>query len=160
MNYGFTNGQVPKVHKYFRSSHLVEITRRAHLGFTPLKRFDIVCLYWMHVQQMEGEMSKTNKQSKPAQRQERSGMERLGLRVSEMINHPVAQIQRWVTIHRLDTDGDREWEEVMGLLSETDGIDMTLNDDESVTLRWEASAAEDHVMEVDSMEAVEEAAPF
>ena len=69
-----------------------------------------------------------------------SGMERLGLRVSEMINHPVAQVQRWVTIHRLDTDGDREWGEVLGLLYETDGIDMTINDDESVTLRWEASA--------------------
>lgn len=27
-----------------------------------------------------------------------------------MINHPAAQAQRWVTIHHLDTDGDREWE--------------------------------------------------
>jgi len=87
-----------------------------------------------------------------------SGIERLGLRVSEMINHPVAQIQRWVTIHRLDTDGDREWEEVMGLLSETDGIDMTFNDDESVTLRWEASAVEDRPVE--AAEAIEEVAPF
>ncbi|WP_420066789.1 DUF1654 domain-containing protein, partial [Salmonella enterica] len=43
----------------------------------------------------------------PAERQEMSGVERLGLRVSSMINHPVAQAQRWVTIHRLDTDGDR-----------------------------------------------------
>jgi len=87
-----------------------------------------------------------------------SGIERLGLRVSEMINHPVAQIQRWVTIHRLDTDGDREWEEVMGLLSETDGIDMTFNDDESVTLRWEASTDDDRPVEVG--ERIEEAAPF
>lgn len=98
--------------------------------------------------------------AKPAARIEMSGVERLGLRVSSMINHPVAQIQRWVTIHRLDTDGEREWEEVMGLLSETDGIDMTFNDDESVTLRWEASTDEDRVMEVDSMEEVEEVAPF
>lgn len=87
-----------------------------------------------------------------------SGMERLGLRVSEMINHPVAQIQRWVTIHRLDNDGDKEWEEVMGLLSETDGIDMTFNDDESVTLKWEASAEEDRQIEV--YESIEEPAPF
>jgi hypothetical protein len=87
-----------------------------------------------------------------------SGIERLGLRVSEMINHPVAQIQRWVTIHRLDTDGDREWDEVMGLLSETDGINMTFNDDESVTLKWEASAEEDRPIEV--VEQIEEAAPF
>jgi hypothetical protein len=114
----------------------------------------------MYVQQSEGEMSKTNKQSKPEQRQERSGMERLGLRVSEMINHPVAQIQRWVTIHRLDTDGEREWEEVMGLLSETDGIDMTFNDDESVTLKWEASPDGDRPVEVDDSLEVEEVAPF
>lgn len=105
-------------------------------------------------------MGKTKKQQKPAVRQQISGMERLGLRVSLMINNPTAQGRRWVTIHRLDTDGDREWEEVMGLLSETDGIDMTFNDDESVTLRWEAIADEDRMIEVDVMEAVEEAAPF
>lgn len=98
--------------------------------------------------------------TKPAVRVEMSGVERLGLRVSEMINHPVAQLQRWVTIHRLDTDGDREWEEVMGLLSETDGIDMTFNDDESVTVRWEPLPNEDRVIEVDSMEEVEVATPF
>ncbi|WP_145133569.1 MULTISPECIES: DUF1654 domain-containing protein [unclassified Pseudomonas] len=75
-----------------------------------------------------------------------------------MINHPVAQIQRWVTIHRLDSDGDREWAEVMGLLSETDGIDMAYNDDGTVTLRWEACAEEDRPVEV--LERAEEAAPF
>lgn len=97
-------------------------------------------------------------QQKEHQRVELTGIERLNLRVSNMINHPVAQIQRWVTIHRLDTDGEREWEEVMGLLSETDGIDMTFNDDESVTLKWEASAVEDRLVE--TVEAVEEEAPF
>lgn len=103
-------------------------------------------------------MASESKPSKPAPRQEMSGIERLGLRVSSMINHPVAQIQRWVTIHRLDTDGDREWDEVMGLLNETDGIDMTFNDDESVTLKWEASAVEDRPVEV--CEPIEEPAPF
>lgn len=105
-------------------------------------------------------MAKAKKQVKSEVRQEISGIERLGLRVSSMINHPVAQVQRWVTIHRLDTDGDREWEEVMGLLSETDGIDMTFNDDESVTLKWEAQTEEDRVMEVDDLGVVEEPAPF
>lgn len=71
-----------------------------------------------------------------------SGMERLSLRVSEMINHPIAQLQRWVTIHRLDTDGDREWEEVLGVIAETDEIDLTLNDDGSATVRWEKQEAE------------------
>lgn len=103
-------------------------------------------------------MAKAKKQEKPAEQQEVSGIERLGLRVSSMINHPVAQIQRWVTIHRLGTDGDREWEEVMGLLNETDGIDMTFNDDESVMLKWEASPQEDRPIEV--YEPVEEPAPF
>lgn len=102
-------------------------------------------------------MSKPNAQTQE-KRLPPSGLEKLGLRVSEMINHPVAQIQRWVTIHRLDTDGDREWEEVIGLLNETDGIDMTFNDDESVTLKWEASPAEDRPVEV--LESVEEPAPF
>ena len=104
-------------------------------------------------------MAKSQKQPKPAGRQEMSGVERLGLRVSSMINHPIAQERRWATIHRLDNDGDREWEEVMGLLSETDGIDITFNDDETVTLRWEASADDERSVEV--VEAVEdEPAPF
>lgn len=91
-----------------------------------------------------------------------SGVERLGLRVSSMINHPIAQQQRWVVIHRLDTDGDREWEEVMGVLKETDGIEMELNeDDASVTLRWEASSEDDPQAEThDEFVAIEEGVPF
>ncbi|WP_024640754.1 MULTISPECIES: DUF1654 domain-containing protein [Pseudomonas syringae group] len=96
---------------------------------------------------------------KPARRIEMSGVERLGLRVSEMINHPVAQIQRWVTIHRLDTDGDREWEEVMGVLSATDELDLTFEDDGAVTVRWEATPLEDRRGEVVE-EREEQAAPF
>lgn len=99
-------------------------------------------------------------QQKEHQRVELTGIERLSLRVSNMINHPIAQIQRWVTIHRLDTDGRREWDEVVGLLSETDGIDLTLNDDESVTLKWEAQAEEDRMVEVEDALEVEEVAPF
>ena len=102
------------------------------------------------------------KQIKQAVKQEMSGMERLGLRVSSMINHPVAQDRRWVTIHRLGADGDREGEEVLGLLSETDGIEMVFNDeDESVTLKWEASSENDRQVEAhDEFQSVEEAAPF
>lgn len=95
-------------------------------------------------------MAMAKKQNQP-ERVAMSGLERLSLRVSSMINHPVAQIQRWVTIHRLDTDGEREWEEVMGLLSETECIDMTFNDDESVTLRWNAGA-ETETFIVDTVE--------
>lgn len=105
-------------------------------------------------------MSK-QKKTAPKGRQEMTGVERLGLRVSSMINHPIAQSQRWVTIHRLDTDGDTEWEEVMGTIAEVDGIEMTFNDDESVTLRWEASSDEDPQAEThDEFVVVEEEAPF
>lgn len=104
------------------------------------------------------------KKSIPQVRQEMSGVERLGLRVSSMINHPIAQSQRWVTIHRLDTDGDMEWEEVMGLLAETQELDLTFNDDESVTVRWEPQSAEDRddlVVEREwEDEELEEEAPF
>jgi hypothetical protein len=77
-----------------------------------------------------------------------------------MIGSPVAQIQRWVTIHRLDTDDDLAWEGVMEVLAETDGIEMTFNDDDTVTLKWERATDDDRVMEVDDLEKVEEPAPF
>lgn len=96
----------------------------------------------------------------PTARQEISGMERLALRVSSMINHPVAQAQRWVTIHRLDTDGDREWEEVLGVIAETDELELTLNDDGSVTVRWEQQEIEAAERGEVEFEQEEEAAPF
>lgn len=69
-------------------------------------------------------------------REELSGIERLGLRVSAMINSPIAQLGRRVLIHRLDTDSDQDWDAIMELLSETEGLDMTFCDDGSVILQW------------------------
>lgn len=91
-----------------------------------------------------------------------SGVERLTLRVSNMINHPIAQDRKWATIHKLDNDGDRDWEEVISAIAEVDGIEMTISDeDDSVTLRWEAPADEDPRVEAqDEFDAVEEPAPF
>ena len=87
-------------------------------------------------------------------------MERLQLRVSSMINHPIAQERREVRIHRLDTDGEREWSEILGALSEADGIAMTRHDeDDSVTLRWEPSSEEERMVLVEEEPAMEEA-PF
>ena len=100
------------------------------------------------------------KRAAPEERQEMSGMERLGLRVSSMINHPVAQAQRWVTIHRLDADGDREWEEVLGVIAETTELELTLNDDGSVTVRWEQQEVEEAGRGEVEFEPEEEAAPF
>ena len=100
------------------------------------------------------------KQAAPAARQEMSGMARLGLRVSSMINHPVAQAQRWVTIHRLDADGDREWEEVLSVIADTDELELTLNDDGSVTVRWEQQEVERAERGQAEFALVEESAPF
>lgn len=102
-----------------------------------------------------------SKHMKPTlqQRQQMTGLERLSLRVSAMINHPLAQTQRWVVVHRLDTDGEAEWEEVMGRLAETPELDLAFNDDGSVTLRWARSsvaARDDPAVE----QQVGEAAPF
>ncbi|WP_440063081.1 DUF1654 domain-containing protein [Pseudomonas syringae] len=88
-----------------------------------------------------------------------SGVERLGLRVSGMINHPIAQAQRWVTIHRLDTDGDREWEEVMGVLSATDELDITFDEDGAVTVKWKPIPLKDRPEEAVE-EPSEEGSPF
>lgn len=101
-------------------------------------------------------------QKKPSERIEASGLERLRLRVSSMINHPVAQERKTVVIHRLDTDGNREWEEVMGALSEVDGIEMTFNnEDNSVTLAWKAPSDEDPRVEAhEDFDTLEEGAPF
>lgn len=106
-------------------------------------------------------MSRPEKQ-KPQERKPISGLERLNLRVASMINHPIAQDQMWVTIHRLETDGEREWDEVMGAIAEVDGIEMVFNDEDcSVTLKWEAPSEEDPRVQLrDEFEAVEEPAPF
>ncbi|MFG0408194.1 DUF1654 domain-containing protein [Pseudomonas sp. NY5710] len=91
-----------------------------------------------------------------------SGVERLSLRVSSMINHPVAQTQRWVLVHRLDSDGDAEWEEVMGLLLDTPELDLTFNPDGSVLVRWQRHAGQqfDEVSVEQGCGSLASAAPF
>lgn len=88
-----------------------------------------------------------------------SEVERLGLRIAEMINSPRAQERCAALIHRLDTDSDQAWEAVMELLAETDGIDMTFQDDGGVLLEWVKPTDEDRVVEQAEVETVE-AAPF
>ena len=98
-----------------------------------------------------------------AARSELTGLERLGLRVSAMINSPLAQLGRRVLIHRLDTDSDQDWDAIMELLSETDDLDMTFCDDGSVILQWDAPTDDDRVIEREvELEVVrhEEEAPF
>lgn len=109
-------------------------------------------------------MAKQNPQ-KQTERRVMTGRERLGLRVSEMINSPMAQLNRRVTIHRLDTDEDQAWEEVLELLGETDGLEMTFNDDGTVTLQWAQQEEGDPEVEEEELkvlwrESVEMPAPF
>jgi len=97
-----------------------------------------------------------------AARPELTGLERLGLRVSAMINSPLAQLGRRIMIHRLDTDSDQDWEAIMELLAETDGLDMTFCDDGSVILQWEKTDDSDQVAELQEREEGDESeeAPF
>lgn len=82
-----------------------------------------------------------------AHRDELTGLERLGLRVSAMINSPLAQFGRKVLIHQLDSDRDQDWGAIMEMLSETDGLDMTFCDDGSVILQWNAATDDDRVID-------------
>ncbi|MFV0926508.1 DUF1654 domain-containing protein [Pseudomonas palmensis] len=90
--------------------------------------------------------------------------ERLGLRVSAMINSPLAQLDRKVLVHRMDTDADHDWESIMELLAGTDGLEMTFCDDGSVFLKWDAPTDDDRVIDrgedVALVEPEEEEAPF
>ena len=96
--------------------------------------------------------------------QELTGLERLGLRVSAMINSPLAQLGRKVLIHRLDTDGDQDWAAIMELLAETDGLDMSFCDDGSVSLAWGLPTDDDRIIDgegdIERVKHVVEAAPF
>ncbi|MBM3106161.1 DUF1654 domain-containing protein [Pseudomonas sp. V1] len=100
----------------------------------------------------------------PLEREGLTSLERLGLRVSAMINSPLAQLDRRVLIHRMDTDSDQDWDAIMGLLLEADGLGMTFCDDGSVLLQWDAPTDDDRVIESEEDVAVvgreEEEAPF
>lgn len=99
-------------------------------------------------------------QKKQQERLVMSGIERLMLRVSGMINHPNAQHQRWVTVHRLETDGDREWEEMLSVVGEADGIELKFEDDDSVTIHWEAASDDDRPVQAADVDVAEAPAPF
>lgn len=96
------------------------------------------------------------KQKTKKQPQELSPFEKLGLRVSSMINAPKAQLERQVTIHRLDTDPDEAWEGMLELLAETDGLKMTRNTDGTITLRWDRPEGDDAQMHDAELESVAE----
>lgn len=102
--------------------------------------------------------------SMSAPREELTGLEKLGLRVSALINSPLAQFGRKVVIHQLDADCDQDWDAIMEVLAETDGLGMTFCDDGSVILQWDAPTNDDRVIErsveLDLVRHGEEKSPF
>ena len=91
---------------------------------------------------------------------ELTGLERLGLRVSAMIQSPIAQLNRCVFIHRLDTDEDKDWETVMELLAETEELSLEFGDDGNVTVRWEKEEGEGAPIEREAEPVTEAEIPF
>ncbi len=65
------------------------------------------------------------------------GSDQLARRVLAMVDSPVAWLGKRVRIHRLDTDGDAEWGEVMDRLAATSGLQMDFEETGSVILQWE-----------------------
>lgn len=96
-----------------------------------------------------------------------NAIDRLGLRVSAMIQAPTAQLNRRVTIFQLDTDPDYAWQAILELLQETDGLNLERHEDGTVTVSWDAATDADErvedveaeLMRVEVNEAVD-VAPF
>jgi hypothetical protein len=87
-------------------------------------------------------------------------VERLGLRVSTMIGSPKAQLERRAVIHRLDTDTDQAWGQIMEVLADTDGLALVFDDEGNVIVTWEAAEGEEVAERREEQEPVEEEAPF
>lgn len=66
-----------------------------------------------------------------------TGSNQLARRVLAMVDSPVAWLGKRVRIHRLETDGDTEWGEVMDRLAATDGLHMDFDEAGSVILQWD-----------------------
>lgn len=103
-------------------------------------------------------MTGKSKKEAKTDAQPMTGVERLGLRISNMINSPRAQERCSALIHQLDTDTDEAWDEVMGMLGDTDGVTLTFQDDGDVLVEWERPTDEDRVLETGEIETVEEEA--
>ena len=95
-------------------------------------------------------------QSAPQERQQMTAVELLSLRVAAMINSPRAQERCSALIHRLDSDGDAEWDEIMSQISDTDGVQMVFQDDGGVLIEWDAPNDDDRVLDIGEIEPVEE----
>jgi hypothetical protein len=98
--------------------------------------------------------------SKQPEKEKLSGIERLGLRVSGMINSPVSQMERRVLIHRLDSDEDEAWDTIIGILAETEGLGTTRYDEKCVMLWWDFEEMESRIVGVEELRTVDLEASF
>ena len=109
----------------------------------------------MDIQFLGARMAK-RKTSEAKERQVIPAVERLSLRVASMINSPRAQERCSALIHRLDSDQDAEWDEVMSQIAETDGVAMIFQDDGGVLIEWDAPSDDDLVLDVGEVAPVED----
>lgn len=94
-----------------------------------------------------------------------NAIDRLGLRVSAMIQGPIAQLNRRVTIFRLDSDPDYAWQAILDILRETDGLRLEYREDGTVTLSWDAPTDADTRIDAEEgellrLEPADTTAPF
>ncbi|OLU16835.1 MULTISPECIES: DUF1654 domain-containing protein [unclassified Pseudomonas] len=66
-----------------------------------------------------------------------TGSYQLARGVLAMVDLPVAWLGKRVRIHRLETDGDAEWGQVMYQLAAIGGLQMDFDEAGSVILQWE-----------------------
>ncbi|HBO3290746.1 TPA: DUF1654 domain-containing protein [Pseudomonas aeruginosa] len=71
-----------------------------------------------------------------------SPVEKVRLRVSAMISSPRAQAERRASIWKAQGDSEEAWQQVLEELAETEGLEMTRNEDGTVLLTWQSSEEE------------------
>lgn len=98
--------------------------------------------------------------AKQTQRELLTPVDRLAIRISNMINSPQAQLRRSALIHRLEADSDEAWQEVMGMLSDTDGVTVAHQDDGDVMIFWEEQDSDEAPEQIEDMAPDEEVEPF
>ncbi|EPB9377160.1 TPA: DUF1654 domain-containing protein [Pseudomonas aeruginosa] len=72
-----------------------------------------------------------------------SPVEKVRLRVSAMISSPRAQAERRASIWKAQGDSEEAWQQVLEELAETEGLEMTRNEDGTVLLTWQPSDEEE-----------------
>ncbi|PVZ19893.1 MULTISPECIES: DUF1654 domain-containing protein [unclassified Pseudomonas] len=84
-------------------------------------------------------------------------VDRLGLRISTMLTAPQAQLDRRLTVHRLDTDEGQAWVAIRELIAQSEGVAVTVHDEDSFTISWEAISDHDWRPEhMDEMQLIDE----